>query len=216
LKFNDKIEAFNDEIVCNFLCNKEVISWKSYFFERRNDNFWTIVVEYKHTASQPEALPGKTREKRDETYKDPLAENDWPLSPCQFIIAPEVYFLRIIRPCKSNDQALIPCLFMTGQSDKAMIFKNPTDSCICLGANASYTNTKDKNGFIGFQFIEVEFRRDGLEVKAWPYRLRTGGRVRFAPDEHRWEGQDGPHFQETIKHQKEIIYLAPYPFQDNH
>lgn len=79
LKFNDKIEGFNDEIIYNFLCNKEVISWKSYFFERRNENFWTIVVEYKHAASQPEAIPGKTREKLDETYKDLLSENDWPL-----------------------------------------------------------------------------------------------------------------------------------------
>lgn len=31
LKFNDKIEGFNDEIIYNFLCNKELISWKSYF-----------------------------------------------------------------------------------------------------------------------------------------------------------------------------------------
>jgi superfamily II DNA helicase RecQ len=79
LKFNEKIEGFNDEIIYNFLCNKEVISWKSYFFERRNDKFWTIVLEYKHAASQSEAVPGKTREKRDETYKDLLSENDWPL-----------------------------------------------------------------------------------------------------------------------------------------
>jgi len=44
LKFNDKIEGFNDEIIYNFLCNKDVISWKSYFFERRNENFWTIIL----------------------------------------------------------------------------------------------------------------------------------------------------------------------------
>jgi len=79
LKFNDKIEGFNDEIIYNFLCNKEVISWKSYFFERRNDNFWTIVLEYKHAASQSEDIPGKPRGKRDETYKNLLSENDWPL-----------------------------------------------------------------------------------------------------------------------------------------
>jgi formylglycine-generating enzyme required for sulfatase activity/predicted MPP superfamily phosphohydrolase/energy-coupling factor transporter ATP-binding protein EcfA2 len=93
-------------------------------------------------------------------------------------------------------------------SDKAMVFKNPTDSCVCLGASASYT--EDRKGFIGFQFIEVEFREDGLGVKVWPYRLRTEGRVWFAPDNQRWEGQKGPYFQlktfadDTKKKKKKI------------
>jgi len=97
-------------------------------------------------------------------------------------------------------------------ADNALVFKSPSHSCICLGANASYT--KNRNGFIGFQFIEVEFREKGVGVKVWPYRLRTGGRVRFAPDTHRWEGQDGPFFQlKTFEHdtkpkKKKITHLS--------
>jgi ATP-dependent DNA helicase RecQ len=79
LRFEDKVQGFNDEIIFNFLCDKEVISWKSYFFERRNDKFWTIMLEYKPCDSQSASIPGKTREKRDQTYKDLLSENDWPL-----------------------------------------------------------------------------------------------------------------------------------------
>jgi formylglycine-generating enzyme required for sulfatase activity/energy-coupling factor transporter ATP-binding protein EcfA2 len=79
-------------------------------------------------------------------------------------------------------------------TDNALVFKNPSDSCICLGANASYTDDKE-DGFIGFQFIEVEFRRDGVGVKVWPYRLDKRGMNRFVPDEHRWVGQEGPFFE---------------------
>jgi formylglycine-generating enzyme required for sulfatase activity/predicted MPP superfamily phosphohydrolase/energy-coupling factor transporter ATP-binding protein EcfA2 len=78
--------------------------------------------------------------------------------------------------------------------DNALVFKNPADSCICLGANASYTDDKE-DGFIGFQFIEVEFRENGVGVKVWPYRSDTRGRFRFVPDFYRWENQDGPFFE---------------------
>ncbi|UCH92817.1 MAG: metallophosphoesterase, partial [Candidatus Aminicenantes bacterium] len=78
-------------------------------------------------------------------------------------------------------------------ADNALVFKNPADSCICLGANASYT--KDKHGFIGFQFIRVEFRQSRVGVKVWPYLLEKRGRVRFVPDVCRWENQEGPSFE---------------------
>jgi formylglycine-generating enzyme required for sulfatase activity/predicted MPP superfamily phosphohydrolase/energy-coupling factor transporter ATP-binding protein EcfA2 len=79
-------------------------------------------------------------------------------------------------------------------ADNALVFKSPADSCICLGANASYTDDKE-DGFIGFQFMEVEFRQDGVGVKVWPYRSDTRGRFRFVPDYTRWENQDGPFFE---------------------
>jgi len=79
-------------------------------------------------------------------------------------------------------------------ADKALVFKSPANSCICLGANASYT--KEKDWFIGFQFIEVMFEPRGTAVKVWPYRLDERGRKKFVPDTHRWDGQDGkPYFE---------------------
>jgi len=79
-------------------------------------------------------------------------------------------------------------------ADNALVFKTPADSCICLGANASYTDDKE-DGFIGFQFIEVEFRKNGVGVKVWPYRSDKRGRFRFVQDFYRWEDQDGPFFE---------------------
>ncbi|MGD2086029.1 MAG: SUMF1/EgtB/PvdO family nonheme iron enzyme [Candidatus Aminicenantes bacterium] len=79
-------------------------------------------------------------------------------------------------------------------ADNALVFKNPADSCICLGANASYTDDKE-DGFIGFQFIEIDFRQGEVGVKVWPYRLERRGMNRFVQDEHRWTGQEGPYFE---------------------
>nr|NIM17063.1 hypothetical protein [Candidatus Aminicenantes bacterium]NIM83741.1 hypothetical protein [Candidatus Aminicenantes bacterium]NIN23201.1 hypothetical protein [Candidatus Aminicenantes bacterium]NIN46895.1 hypothetical protein [Candidatus Aminicenantes bacterium]NIN89817.1 hypothetical protein [Candidatus Aminicenantes bacterium] len=53
-------------------------------------------------------------------------------------------------------------------ADHALVYKDPADQCICLGANASYTN--DKDGFIGFQFIDVQYIKKGIRVKVWPYK----------------------------------------------
>ncbi len=90
-----------------------------------------------------------------------------------------------------NSQLL---LFGHTHSDKAMVFKDPAGSCICLGANASYT--EDKAGFIGFQFLEVDFieKGRGVQVKVWPYYLHEK-RKEFVPDRERWPGQEGkPYF----------------------
>ncbi|NIM17712.1 MAG: SUMF1/EgtB/PvdO family nonheme iron enzyme [Candidatus Aminicenantes bacterium] len=79
--------------------------------------------------------------------------------------------------------------------DKALVVKNPSYSCICLGANASYTDER-KSGFIGFQFVRVEFRSEGVAVKVWPYRWESRDSLRFIPDAYRYEGQEGKPFFE--------------------
>ncbi|MCU0289366.1 MAG: metallophosphoesterase, partial [Acidobacteria bacterium] len=84
-------------------------------------------------------------------------------------------------------------------SDRAHIFKDPAHACICLGANASYTN--EKKGFMGFQFIKVGFAKEGAAAKVWPY-IFDARRKEFVPDRERYAGQDGrPYF--------EIDTLAP-------
>ena len=79
LKFEEKLEGFNDELLYQFLSDKEIITWESYFYERKNDHYWTVVVHYKFAAASSPAIPGKSRQKRDEKYKELLTENDWPL-----------------------------------------------------------------------------------------------------------------------------------------
>jgi formylglycine-generating enzyme required for sulfatase activity/energy-coupling factor transporter ATP-binding protein EcfA2 len=73
-------------------------------------------------------------------------------------------------------------------ADKAFVFKDPTNSYICLGGNASYTN--DKEGEIGFQFVRVEFQEKGVAVRVWPYIL-DARRNEFVHDRERWKAQEG-------------------------
>jgi hypothetical protein len=71
------------------------------------------------------------------------------------------------------------------------VFKDPTNSYICLGANASYTN--NRNGRIGFQFVRVEFQEKGVDVRVWPYIL-DDRRNEFVPDRERWKVQEGKEY----------------------
>jgi formylglycine-generating enzyme required for sulfatase activity/predicted MPP superfamily phosphohydrolase/energy-coupling factor transporter ATP-binding protein EcfA2 len=75
-------------------------------------------------------------------------------------------------------------------ADNALVYQDPSDSCICLGANASYTN--DKDGFIGFQWIKVRFTGKGRGVKTtvWPYILEER-QNEILPDYNRWRTQKG-------------------------
>ena len=72
--------------------------------------------------------------------------------------------------------------------DDALTIKTPVTESICLGSNASYTS--EKEGFIGFQFLRVQFKEkaEGIRIIVWPYIFDK--RIsRFLPDKHRWPGQ---------------------------
>jgi formylglycine-generating enzyme required for sulfatase activity/predicted MPP superfamily phosphohydrolase len=76
----------------------------------------------------------------------------------------------------------------------ALVFQDPSSSCLCLGANASYTD--DKKGSIGFQFVMVNFLKAGTAAtsKVWPY-IYDERRNEFVPDRERWPSQEGkPYF----------------------
>jgi formylglycine-generating enzyme required for sulfatase activity/predicted MPP superfamily phosphohydrolase/energy-coupling factor transporter ATP-binding protein EcfA2 len=97
--------------------------------------------------------------------------------------------------CKCRGEIFNRCvLVLHGHRhvDEQLVLKSPSGTCICLGANASYT--KDKNGFIGFQFIKIQFRHGGAEVTVWPYRMDPRNRVKFVPDTHRQDDQEGKPF----------------------
>ena len=79
LKYEERTESFNDSVMSNFLADKEILRWESHFFERKNEFFWTVLVEYRPMAiSQTEPFK-KTEKSRDESYKEMLTENDLPL-----------------------------------------------------------------------------------------------------------------------------------------
>jgi superfamily II DNA helicase RecQ len=77
LKYEEKSEQFNDSIMTNFLADKELLKWESHFFERRNEYFWTVLVEYRTLF--PLQSIGKKEGNKNENYKQILSDNDWPL-----------------------------------------------------------------------------------------------------------------------------------------
>jgi 3',5'-cyclic AMP phosphodiesterase CpdA len=91
--------------------------------------------------------------------------------------------------------------------DNAKALNDPDSSCIYLGVKASYTQVED--GYIGFQFIQAEFREERTTVNVWPYRFSKEPCVRFVPDNHRWESQEGKAYFEissgrlSIPHEEE-------------
>jgi superfamily II DNA helicase RecQ len=79
LKFADRSESFDDSILENFLANKEVVKWDGHFFQRKNDFYWTVAVEYQQLSPAAAAPSNKAGDKANEEYKKILSENDWPL-----------------------------------------------------------------------------------------------------------------------------------------
>ena len=97
--------------------------------------------------------------------------------------------LRDINECKK--EILKTCrLLLHGHNhqDAALVLVDPDHAFISLGANASYTTEKD--GFIGYQFLRVQFQNEGCRVRVWPYRYEKDRRE-FAPHRERWRNQKG-------------------------
>jgi hypothetical protein len=69
--------------------------------------------------------------------------------------------------------------------DTAACISTPSDSYICLCANACYTY----DGCIGFQFIRVQFQENRTAVRVWPYIFDPREKPYFFPDTRRWKGQ---------------------------
>ncbi len=79
LKYEEKSESFNDSAMHNFLADKEILQWQSNFFERKNEYFWTVLIEYRLSIPAPAEIAMKAGERKDESYKELLKDNDWPL-----------------------------------------------------------------------------------------------------------------------------------------
>ncbi|MCP4215493.1 MAG: NACHT domain-containing protein, partial [bacterium] len=74
-------------------------------------------------------------------------------------------------------------------SQRSMVVHDPDTVFLALGANASYT--KDRDGYIGFQCIEIPSTAE--EVTVWPYILDTR-QNEVVPDTRRWKKQGGKEY----------------------
>ncbi len=106
---------------------------------------------------------------------------------------PPINWLKDMESGKARLELFKQCqLLLHGHNhaDNALVYQDPADACICLGANASYTN--DKHGFIGFQWVKVEFtgKARGVKTTVWPYILEER-QNEIIPDYNRWRTQKG-------------------------
>lgn len=61
----DNPSYFNDGGMSHFLSDKEILRWESHFFERKNEYFWTVLVEYRPSVIsqiEPVKKPEKSRD----------------------------------------------------------------------------------------------------------------------------------------------------------
>jgi len=81
LAFDPITERFNDEAVQDFLADKEVESISDHFFVRGAMPYLTLVVCYRPQGPTPSApVPEpKGGRQRDESWRDALGKDDWPL-----------------------------------------------------------------------------------------------------------------------------------------
>jgi superfamily II DNA helicase RecQ len=80
LRFNPATKAFEDSAVTQFLADQEVCSIHDHFFVKDDTPYLTLVVYYRTRPAPPPSpdAQGEGR-RRDESWRELLAKEDWPL-----------------------------------------------------------------------------------------------------------------------------------------
>ncbi|MFN0112942.1 MAG: HRDC domain-containing protein [Blastocatellia bacterium] len=81
LRFNGLQDAFDDEPLRDFTKDKEVISVRDHFFVRNDQPYLAVVVNYtlKPMATEAVAKSGQQSKRREENWRQYVAEADLPL-----------------------------------------------------------------------------------------------------------------------------------------
>jgi superfamily II DNA helicase RecQ len=79
LRFSPATERFDDSSVVGFLADKEVLSIRDHFFVTNDVPYLTLVVCYRPARPPAPAVGGKAEPQRDESWREKLTEDDWPL-----------------------------------------------------------------------------------------------------------------------------------------
>jgi len=80
LRFNPATESFEDVAVTQFLADKEVCSIHDHFFVKDDTPYLTLVVCYHPRPLPPSSAEGQSEgRQRDESWRENLAKEDWPL-----------------------------------------------------------------------------------------------------------------------------------------
>jgi len=115
LKFEDRLEGFNDSLLSESLSDKEIIAWKGELIERKNRPYWTIILEYNPLGDSEITTVSKSEAKHD-SYKSILSEDDWPVFEK----------LREWRKEKSKEEGVPPFILFTNTQLAKIAVTSPT------------------------------------------------------------------------------------------
>jgi ATP-dependent DNA helicase RecQ len=118
LRFNSLMDGFDDAPLRDFIKDKEVISARDHFFVRNDQPYLAVVVNYtlKPTVTEAAAAkPGQELKRRDETWREEVAEADWPLFNT----------LRDWRSARSKRDGVPPYVICTNKQLAALIVARP-------------------------------------------------------------------------------------------
>ena len=114
LSFDSAYGGFNDDLVRDFLKDKELLSFKEYFFIRNDIPYLTFVLSYfPHRAEVDSKLSMK--EKKPEAWRENLSEADMGL----------FNLLRDWRSQKSKKEGVPPYILFTNQQLADIVKKRP-------------------------------------------------------------------------------------------
>ncbi len=114
LSFDSAYGGFNDELVRDFLKDKELISSKDYFFIRNDIPYLTFVLSYfPHRAEVDSKL--STKDKKQEAWRESLSEADMGF----------FNLLRDWRSQKSKKDGVPPYILFTNQQLADIVKKRP-------------------------------------------------------------------------------------------
>lgn len=79
LRFNPVTENFDESAVAEFVKDKEVLSIDNHFFVKEEVPYLVLVVRYRTLVLPAPADTGRSKKRRDDSWRELLTEDDWPL-----------------------------------------------------------------------------------------------------------------------------------------
>ncbi len=125
LRFDPRIEGFDDEGLRAFMADKQVSSVREHFFSHADTPYWAVMVAYELTRNDGEPGAGASSQRskeRQPDYRSILGESHWPLFNA----------LRDWRSEKAKAEGVPPYLVFTN-AQLAEVVTRPATSLAALG-----------------------------------------------------------------------------------
>lgn len=160
LSFDSAYGGFNDELVRDFLKDKELISFKEYFFVRNDIPYLTFVLSYfPHRAEVDPKL--STKERKQDAWRENLSEADMGL----------FNLLRDWRSQKSKKEGVPPYILFTNQQLADIVKKRPQSSAELTQIDGIGNGKSQK---YGAEILSITKIDHGAQIESVPQPIGDG------------------------------------------